>query len=256
MTPATPRLWLPVDRHAGGRFELRLNIASAMDDSALGRIDHALACLSRAANRGACPPPSTSPAAVRLAVTPARVDAGTVALELAAEGFDLYGLELLRNMLARLERDGVFTRAIMATRVDDTQPLVEKPGPIDDPQAVDYPVVSSDLSFDIAYAALDYAKSRRLLIDFLHPVDRALASRVDAIAAAWFELLEAGAYAMPVGRADEVHCIAGAATLFDERAMEITVDRFQASESAWNALLNMLDAGCRDAAPILTATIE
>lgn len=256
MTPVTPRMWVPVDRFAGGRFEVRLNVASALDDAALALIGQALDRLCRAANCGACPPPSASPAAVRLTATPARVDAGTVAIDLSAEGFDLYGLELLRNMLARLERDNVFTRAIMATRVGDMQPSVEKPGPVDDPQAADYPAMSSEVSFDVAYADVDYGKFRRCLIDFIHPVDRALASRVDAIATTWFELLEAGAFAMPLGRANEVHCIAGAATLFDERAMEITVDRFQASESAWEALLNMLDAGWHDAGPIHTVTVE
>ena len=93
-------------------------------------------------------------------------------------------------------------------------------------------------------------------IDFATRIEAAYVYRTDDGIAPWFELLEAGAFALPVGCASETDSIAGALTLFHEQALEITVNCFQASEAAWSALINMLEACWSETSLLSTVTVE
>lgn len=139
---------------------------------------------------------------------------------------------------------------------DDAEHQVEKPEPTDDTEYEAYPDLSPLVRPDVLFEFIDYGKSRRCVVDFATRIEAAHVYRTDDWIDPWFELLEAGAFALPVGCASETDSIAGALTLFDEQALEITVNRFQASEAAWSALINMLDA-CWSQAPLLsTVTVE
>jgi hypothetical protein len=111
------------------------------------------------------------------------------------------------------------------------------------------------LRFPTFREPLDDSRLRRCVTELKQPVEALHLDRLGDCSSTWFELLEAGAYSMPVGPAWETDCVGGAATIFDEFSVEISVNRFQASECAWYALLNMLDA-CWNDSLIAMVTIE
>jgi hypothetical protein len=47
---------------------------------------------------------------------------------------------------------------------------------------------------------------------------------------------------LPAGFPGETESFAGAVTQFDSRSVEIEVARLEASETAWNPLINLLEA--------------
>ena len=98
-------------------------------------------------------------------------------------------------------------------------------------------------------------KFRRCLVELTTTVGASHVGNVRSWVASWFRLLEAAAFALPVGYAWETDCVGGDTTIFDERAIEITVNRLQASECAWHALVNMLETGC-GGTPVSKMTIE
>jgi hypothetical protein len=97
---------------------------------------------------------------------------------------------------------------------------------------------------------------RRCVLDMEAPVTHLAIDRVEAWVDPWFAMLEAGGYSLPIGWPAEGQCAAGGVAQFDEFSVEVSVMRFQASEMAWNALINMLSAGRDPAAPIVRVLME
>jgi hypothetical protein len=81
---------------------------------------------------------------------------------------------------------------------------------------------------------------RRCLVEFTVAVETVHVEAVAAIVEPWFTLLEAGAYPPGAIGPWDAECSAGDVAYFDEFTVEVSVMRFQASDAAWNSLLNAL----------------
>lgn len=102
-----------------------------------------------------------------------------------------------------------------------------------------YPAPSPALERILEFASGDAAKSRRALLSLNRPMASAEVVEGEKRFQTWFRLLEAGAFAPPIGDPDDEVCLPGSISQFDEVTLEIAVDRFRASEQAWVVLGNM-----------------
>jgi hypothetical protein len=117
-----------------------------------------------------------------------------------------------------------------------------------------YPAVSPLVRFRLEGEGGDVGKLRRCVVELATIVEAAHVDQLKEWIDPWFRVLEAGAFSMPVGPATETDCIRGSVELFDEQSIEITVNRFQASETAWHALINMLDT-CWGTLPLISKVL-
>ena len=176
--------------------------------------------------------------------------------EVQARNIDLRAFELLRNMGQRLLRQGIELRELRLSEIGGKPTLrYRKPVPDERQEFEAYPAVAK-VRFGVETTGFIDTRMRRCLVDLVMPVTAAHVLRMRHWVAPWFDLLEAGAYAMPVGSATIVDCIRGDVELFDELAIELTVNRFQASEAAWAALVNLLDTCWEDGSVIFKLMIE
>lgn len=257
MSADVPLLRLPVDARHAGPWTLRLQAAAPLTEAAIGQIGHMVVLLARAASHGAFPAPRIAPSSARMTLGPVQMEHRNIVLfDVDGDGCDLLGFELLRGMAQRLVRDDVRVEAIELEPKENLRGGRLQLAPTEQTEYEAYPAMSALIRFPLVREPLDDAKSRRALVDLVTPVHKTQVDRLDEWLRPWFLLLEAGAFALPVGLPSETDSIAGATTLFDERAIEVSINRFQASECAWNALVNMVDACWADARWVSQLTIE
>jgi hypothetical protein len=237
-------LFLPESRWALGTYVLTVDVASPIRESAFDEVLSKVQLLAAAGECGAFPAAATSPLQTRFGVGNALVyDERQLTCHVSANGVDLNAFELLRNMSDRLTRKDIDVRKIeLAPVTTALTPTRRKPVPTDESEFEAYPAVSPLVRCVLQGEAGEVGKMRRCLVDLTVGVEVSHITRMAEWVDPWFGLLEAGAFSMPVGPAQETESIRGSVALFDEQAIEITVDRFQASETAWHALINMLDA--------------
>jgi len=199
--------------------------------------------LAASGDRGAFPAPGTSPLASRFSITDERLEASDrITCTILGNGFDLYGFELLRNMGQRLERNDIVVR-----RIELSEPEVEgrrthpKSEPVYENEFDAYPAVSPLVRFTLEGEAGNVGKMRRCLVELTTIVEANHLVHLTDWIYPWFRLLESGAFSMPIGLPTETDSFCGDVVLFDEQSIEIGINRFQASETAWHALINMLD---------------
>jgi len=244
------------DRYGTGSYSLVVEVGKPLDAGTIEALRRVAALIAEAGQRGAFPAPGHSPGSSRMKIAYARQEEHRLLFLSDGEGFDLYAFELFRNMIHRLLRQGIETREI---RVSDLQrPLItpyRKPEPNDQNEYDAYP---SPAHVRFAVEAEDFipTKMRRCLVELALPVEAFHVHQIQQWIAPWFDLIEAGAYALPVGHATEVDSLRGDVELFDEQSIELTVNRFQASETAWGTLVNMLDTCWGDTTLISRFMIE
>jgi hypothetical protein len=241
MTSNTPLLLLPESRRGHGIYSLTIELAAPLEEPLLRPLLQATRSFIAAASRGAFPAEQISPldSSARLLEEVVQ-DLQVLIWVLDVRNLDLYGLELVRNMAMRLEVQGI---AVSGLRLDGPAQLPaerRKSDPEDENEFDAYPAVSKHLGFASKGEEGDVGKMRRCLVELSVPVETAHIARLSQWVAPWYELLEGGAFARPVGLPSETESFRGDVTLFDEQSIEITVNRFQASETAWHPLLNML----------------
>ena len=252
--PTLQRSDPPLD---SGAWLLRVEAADALDDAGLKAIVAVVDLLVTAGARGAFAVPGVAPALSTLRVERARVEAPNVlSFELLAQACDARAFQLLRHMCRRLRRHKLNVRAVTLTAPATAGQMRFVPEIGDDTEFDAYPARSTHLRFRTGREPVDGRRLRRAVVDLHTRVTQAHVTRLNEWLAPWFGLLEAGAYAAPLGPADEVDCVAGVVTLYDEQAVELCVNRFQASECAWHALLNMLDACWPDERLIASVEID
>ena len=240
------------DRHGSGLFSLTVELARPADDAALAALQRVSDVLAAAARQGAFPVPGCSPGASRMKSSFARQeDERCLIFEVEAERIDLRAFELFRNMGQRLRRQGIDVREMRLSKVGGapTKPY-RKPEPDERNEYDAYPAVAK-VRFGVEAEGFIATRMRRCLAELSVPVVAAHVLHARRWLAPWFDLLEAGAYAAPLGRASETDSIRGDVELFDELSIEISVNRFEASEAAWSALVNLLDT-CWDDGDLVT----
>jgi hypothetical protein len=257
MSLEVPLLLLPPNHCNSERLTLRIEAASVLDDLGIELVNNIVSLLAKATSHGAFPVPSLAPTSTYLTIKKVRIqDFRIILFEVHGKGYDLREFELLRNMLERLLLHGI---RILSVILSSSNVLCEeklKAEPTDETEYDAYPAISTLVHIQTIREPLNDGKSRRALVDFVNSVHKTEVHRLDEWLCPWFQLLEAGAFALPVGLPSETDCIAGAVTLFDEQSIEVSINRFQASECAWNAFINMVDACWADARLVSQLTIE
>lgn len=257
MTPATSLVLPSCDRHGAGSYSLVVEVGKPLNEGAIEALCRIAALITEAGQRGAFPAPGHSSGSSRMKMEYAHQEEQHRLLFLCeGEDFDLYAFELFRNMSHRLLRRGIEVRDL---RVSDLKrPLTapyRKPEPNDQNEYDAYPCAAR-VHFAVEVEGFIPTRMRRCLIELAVPIEAFHVLHAQQWIAPWFDLLEAGAYAVPVGHAAQTDSLRGDVELFDDQSIELTVNRFQASETAWGALINMLDTCWGDTTLISRLMIE
>ncbi|CAK8712870.1 hypothetical protein GMJAKD_02135 [Candidatus Electrothrix aarhusensis] len=163
--------------------------------------------------------------------------------------------QILRNMASRLSLDETMVSKIEISSEREARKK-ELPVPDEENEEDVYPTQSDKIGFRVNWEDSDFAKSRRMLVEMrTQPEPDAVYALQDYVKP-WYEILEAGGFALPVGHPAETECIAGMVTQFDEFSCEIAVDRFLASETAWNVLVNMIGHYSQNVSPVSQVMID
>jgi|KBSSwiStaDraftv2_1062776.scaffolds.fasta_scaffold223621_2 hypothetical protein len=171
------------------------------------------------------------------------VAARTVQWAMQLHNCDPRVFEIFREVFARERTGALLCRAIDVIRMNNEYPdrrLTEWPTEITDHIA--YPGLTSAAAGLYAGGSDNLSKSRRVLVEQRQSASAARVTEVATWIEPWARLLEGGGYAMPVGHPSATESVFGCVSQYSERELEIAVDRFMASESAWNVLANMLYA--------------
>jgi hypothetical protein len=159
-------------------------------------------------------------------------------------------------MSERLVRSSVHVSSIAVMPRGAAEDFMVRAPPDEDTEYDRYPQRKSAVRFPVRREWQGDHRARRCVIELASAVAAEHVARLRAPVQHWFALLARGAFAVPVGLPSETDCIPGDLTLYDEFSCEITVNRFEASEMAWNALVNMLDAQWHAEHQILELMIE
>jgi len=158
---------------------------------------------------------------------------------LLTNGIDIGALQCLRNMVRRLRRERIAIKRIDVLDAETSAGLTQTPDwPSEATELHAYPQAHQKLLSFLEYSGSDFGKSRRCLVELGHSLTTDDVLLFERAVQPWYRLIEMGGYAMPIGFADEIDTIAGSVSQFDEHTIEITVNRFVASEMAWVGLGN------------------
>ncbi len=119
-----------------------------------------------------------------------------------------------------------------------------------------YPLASPELMAVLAFEDNDAAKSRRFLIELDRAVQPQEVTAFESAMQPWCAMLGMAAFSLPVGAPHEEDCLTGRISQFDACSLELSVDRFRASEQAWLVLGNMAMAWWRDRARVLRMLVD
>jgi hypothetical protein len=181
---------------------------------------------------------------------------GKVSFKLAVERIHFGAFQTLRNMLGNISHARHFIRRIVVS-----DPETKGVAPITAAEITDenqddlYPPISSQVAIYIDWGSGGSSKVRRFLVEFSQPPD---AVRVAALAdwlRPWCVMLEAAAFALPFD-VQESDSFVGTVAQFDEVTVELVIDRFMASEAAWNVLINMIDSFGLKRFPVSKVSID
>lgn len=243
MQEAPPSLVMPHPPADSGGFLLRMEAQTTLDEAGIQAIVGIVEAWAGAAAHGAFPAAGVAPVRSGLRIDKARVDTpGALAFELQAQAIDVRAFQLLRSMAERLQRQRIAVRTVTVDMPAGSGRARSWPVITDESEFDSYPARSRQLRFAVTREPVDDRRLRRAVMDLHSPVTKGHVERLNAWMKPWFDMLDAGAWAHPVGPAYDVHCTSGSITLYDEQAVELCVNRFQASECAWDTMLNMLDA--------------
>ncbi|CAN5718526.1 hypothetical protein BH11PSE13_BH11PSE13_11390 [soil metagenome] len=247
-------VWVPelkVSRQTDGgdtiTVELRFGCAPELVNSS--PYEQAAGLFMACASRGAFCQASEAPRVWKLVQgVSAHWSGPSLTLLLRIEHFDARGLQVLRNLLVGAAEpenriDGIVVKVPMELRGyrrdEQAMPMLDE-----DNEDDEYPALSERLGFDCVDEEVDDTWVRRCVIEYAAPVSPEEVERLEHWVEPWFNLLEMGGYALPIGLPENVQSAPGGVNQFDEFSIEISLMKFHASEMAWHALANMLSARC------------
>ncbi len=231
---------LPNTPDGDGIYSLTMEGAGLLEDSIAKELMYAVDIFVQAGRRGAYPPSHVAPlgSAIRQ-INPVGRAAEALVWDLSLQRVDLSSFEAIRNMAMQIDERSV----IRQISVDDSSKVhatYSKPEPNEENEFESYPAVSSRVPFTMRAEEGEVGKMRRFVVSLSVAVEAAHIAQIRDWITPWYDMLEMGAFARPVGWPNEVRSFRDDVTLFDERSVEITVRRYQASETGWHVLLNML----------------
>jgi len=236
-----PSLQLPSSFNVTEILLLQAEFQSALDNRNAKLFVDTVSLLVEAANHGAFPAPNVSPAQSSLKIMKTYAEQPSfLTIELMVNNIDVRAFQLVRHMCGKLKTQSLDIAAL--TLNSSTYRCESKPEIIDENEFAEYPARAIHLSFEVSRDPTNDRRLRRAVIDFRERITKTHIKRLNEWLRPWFLLMEAGAYYPPVGIASETTSTSGVVTLYDEFAAELCINRFQASECAWNGMLNMLDA--------------
>lgn len=241
---ALPALVLQGVNAATSRVEASFAFDRPPGPAELEAVSGAMQALADAGLHGAFPAPGTSVASGMAVLGPAALASVTCARQqLQLSGVDARAFQLLRNMVAGLRAEKVLVRSIRIVDLEhrDGQPL-QCDWPDEDNEDAAYPVASERAAALLRFEDGDFAKARRFLAEVDNRLFPEQVTRFAGWVQPWYALLEAGAFAMPVGHPAVTGSVAGFVSQFDPVTIEVAADRFMASETAWGILANMTTA--------------
>ncbi|MHB8474550.1 MAG: hypothetical protein ACYDC8_17215 [Gammaproteobacteria bacterium] len=165
--------------------------------------------------------------------------------------------QCLRQMVSLIRKDDINIDKIRVVDCGALNPTQVSLGwPDEDNEAQAYPRLSPELERALLFESADFAKSRRFLVELDRSITPVALVEFERWVLAWYRLLECSAFSMPVGLPQETDSLVGQVSQFDDVTVEVTVDRFLASEQAWLVLANMTGAFWRSHANILRIVID
>jgi hypothetical protein len=224
--------------------ELAFELSESVPDGLSRHLENVVATLAAAGQRGAYPLPTAAPADSRMVLLHGPlVSPIGLSFRLQVRHVDPRAYQLVRNMAYRSElaQDAVSRILVLAAR-DEAARVVELPVPNDENEDDVYPGLSDRGRIEVEWVNTEFSKSRRCLVLLAREPQTDDLSEIGRCAQLWGTLLEASAFALPAGFPGETESYAGAVTQFDSRSVEIEVARLEASETAWNPLINLLEA--------------
>lgn len=219
---------------------------------------------SGAYSAGRAPPGDAS--AAFLAVEP--IESG-VQWHVEARDFDVRALHVLRSGLlhaavrsrfpdedandlleegaveAALHQDLQDVRVVVRFTGAEAQPLQRLPGTRWPPDHADefewvlYPGLLPLAPFTVTRSPPGDTL-RRCIVSFEEAADRRLIAELTRFLEPWGRLLELGCFEQPTELPGASLCDFGGVQVFERHSAEIVVNRFEADEAAWNALVNLL----------------
>jgi hypothetical protein len=175
---------------------------------------------------------------------------------LSAQQVDVRAFQLLRHGAWRWSARAQAVRSVAV--VDGTSgQAVQLPDATWTTEEAAYPPQSRALQIRVEMEdPADYHKQRRCVVEFARPVpDEIFKSAISPIAA-WVALANEGVYGPPVKPSFEAEVWQENLGPYDEYSVELALSLFEASEAAWNTLLNSLECCSRTTERIVVVTIE
>ena len=250
-------LFVPSHSRHRVTYDVVIDISSEVDEAASCKVNELIKTFVAAGAHGGFPPSNATPGDSRLAIESSDLSiSGGMSFILNANLVDLRAFQLLRNSSCRLAREDInVTRIVVKEIGQSDHQLVKVPEADYDNESDVYPGIAS-IKLATMWEDNEFSKLRRCVVEKKDPVGAVGVLGIRDWIEPWYQLLEAGAFAMPVGRPDETVSIGGSVSFFDEFSIEISVGRFLASESAWSVLINMLDAYSSSSGFLLKVTID
>ncbi|MBS0447271.1 MAG: hypothetical protein JSR59_15130 [Proteobacteria bacterium] len=120
----------------------------------------------------------------------------------------------------------------------------------------DYPSPATALPWPLEFVDGSFSKSRRALIEFGAEVRNEWFYALRDGVRAWGDVLRRGGFAAPLDEPWDQDCVMGAVQIFDAWTIECEVSCFEASETAWSVLANIVDCYAGSMMPIDRLRIE
>jgi hypothetical protein len=238
----------------GAEVVLTFELAEASQPAAV-HLQRAVQAFVDVGQRGGFARQSSDPGQTSVAITTPLGDRDhALYCKLEVKDITARAFQLLRHMAAASRREGVEVLRVTVADYKGERSLKPVPAASDENEDLVYPMAMLRPGFKVVHEEIPASQMRRCLVETVSSPDSLLGDVADWLKP-WFELLELGAFIPPVAEPDFGQSVGGSAQIFDEATIEVVVDRFDASENAWNVLLNMLARLHRAKVPLRQVTI-
>jgi hypothetical protein len=208
---------------------------------------------------GAFPRENVSPAESSLHLTSANLSLPLhPTFVLTGEELDPRAFRLLHHMVWKWSSRG---SPLAATRVSDRTAgrhasVIQIPDATWTTEYATYPPASSRLRTRVERDDPgDYQKERRCVVEGGRPLPAARMNDVIERLRTWYLLVNAGAYGPPVKPSPEAEVLLENLAGYDEYSVELALYLFEASEAAWDTLLNSLEHYSLTVEPLALVTV-
>lgn len=257
--PAPP---LSITWSGAPRQELLVTIELARPASVeqLAELERAVAMFAALGSHGAFPRATVSPTDSSMALARADGHSPTrLAFVIMAQQVDLRAFQLVRHVAWKWGARVQPVRAVVV--LDRTEGhharAIDVPDITWGNEEAVYPPLSQLLQVRVERDdPADYHKERRCVIEFGRRVPQYVFETVNEYIAAWVALVSDGAFGPPVRPAFEAEVWQASLGPYDEYSAELALSLFEASELAWNPLVNCLQRYSEAVEPVTLVTIE